>query len=226
MAGTGNSTPQAGDAGVIPVPQAGETPEAISEWLGRGNVTASEVLQARYVPQKGKSLATGLEDHPAWESSDEEENDSGHQGINAKASAAIFELELKEYMKRKEAHQCVPVIAEAMDALNAPQWAEESQQNFERRQNAACRQATISRVPLRAVSDIKTTMSKVVDEEVEILQPPQIPGQHVTIKEEALERSVPAGAENSQVIARRIPMVDSWNEHVNYQRMRNQDLCL
>ncbi|KAG6881017.1 hypothetical protein C0995_003354 [Termitomyces sp. Mi166 len=28
MAGTGNSTPQAGDAGVIPVPQAGETPEA------------------------------------------------------------------------------------------------------------------------------------------------------------------------------------------------------
>ncbi|KAG6870505.1 hypothetical protein C0995_012540 [Termitomyces sp. Mi166 len=28
MAGTGNSTPQAGDAGVIPVLQAGETPEA------------------------------------------------------------------------------------------------------------------------------------------------------------------------------------------------------
>ncbi|KAG6897289.1 hypothetical protein C0995_010652, partial [Termitomyces sp. Mi166 len=28
MAGTGNSTPQAGDAGVIPVPQAGEMPEA------------------------------------------------------------------------------------------------------------------------------------------------------------------------------------------------------
>ncbi|KAG6855285.1 hypothetical protein C0995_006480, partial [Termitomyces sp. Mi166 len=28
MAGTGNSTPQAGDAGVIPIPQAGETPEA------------------------------------------------------------------------------------------------------------------------------------------------------------------------------------------------------
>ncbi|KAG6864038.1 hypothetical protein C0995_006508, partial [Termitomyces sp. Mi166 len=27
MAGTGNSTPQAGDAGVIPVPQAGEMPE-------------------------------------------------------------------------------------------------------------------------------------------------------------------------------------------------------
>ncbi|KAG6892228.1 hypothetical protein C0995_004791, partial [Termitomyces sp. Mi166 len=27
MAGTGNSTPQAGDTGVIPVPQAGEMPE-------------------------------------------------------------------------------------------------------------------------------------------------------------------------------------------------------
>ncbi|KAG6867367.1 hypothetical protein C0995_005033, partial [Termitomyces sp. Mi166 len=163
MAGTGNSTPQVGDAGVIPVPQAGEMPEAsvyrpphmweksdtqnvsasvgillslvypdpsnfigqrrsnveslpqqqggmyahstplrptqvmsprtervgdyqlviqltqyqvsISEWSGRGNVTASEVPQARYAPQEGKSLATGLEDHPAWESSDEEEND-------------------------------------------------------------------------------------------------------------------------------------------------------
>ncbi|KAG6857893.1 hypothetical protein C0995_004356 [Termitomyces sp. Mi166 len=177
MAGTGNSTPQAGDAGVIPVPQAGEMPEAsvyrplhmweesdtqnvsasvgillsliypnpsnfigqrwssveslpqqqggvyvhstplrptqvmsprtervgdyqsvmqptqyqasIPEWLGRGNVTASEVPQVRYAPQEGKSLATGLEDHPAQESSDEEENDSSHQGIDAKASAAV-----------------------------------------------------------------------------------------------------------------------------------------
>ncbi|KAG6858170.1 hypothetical protein C0995_002058 [Termitomyces sp. Mi166 len=134
----------------------------------------------------------------------------------------IFELELEEYMKCKEAHttarstatpaesvdydairhQRVSVIAKAMDALNALQQAEESQQDFERRQNA------------------------VVDEEVEILQPPQIPGQHITIKEEALERSVPAGAENLQVIARRIPMVDSWNERVNYQCMRNQDLHL
>ncbi|KAG6894312.1 hypothetical protein C0995_014628, partial [Termitomyces sp. Mi166 len=162
MAGTGNSTPQADDAGVIPVPQAGETPEAsvyrpphmweesdtqnvsasvgilpslvylnpsdfigqqwssveslpqqqggayahstplrptqvmslcmervgdyqsvmqstqyqasIPKWSERGKVTASEVPQARYVPQEGKSLATGLEDHPARESSDEEEN--------------------------------------------------------------------------------------------------------------------------------------------------------
>ncbi|KAG6893044.1 hypothetical protein C0995_001762 [Termitomyces sp. Mi166 len=70
----------------------------------------------------------------------------------------IFELELKEYMKCKEAHttarstatlaesvdydmirhQRVPVIAEAMDALNTPQQAEEFQQDFERCQNAAC----------------------------------------------------------------------------------------
>ncbi|KAG6859014.1 hypothetical protein C0995_012225 [Termitomyces sp. Mi166 len=129
---------------------------SIPEWLGRGNVTASEVPQARYAPQKGKSLATGLEDHPAQESSDKEENNSSHQGIDAKASTAhvpevesteyiklylqIFKLELEEYMKHKKAHatarstatpadsvdynaikrQRVPVIAEAMDALNAP----------------------------------------------------------------------------------------------------------
>ncbi|KAG6892276.1 hypothetical protein C0995_004566, partial [Termitomyces sp. Mi166 len=159
----------------------------------------------------------------------------------------IFELELEEYMKHKEPcstarstatpadsvdyntirRQQVPVIAEAMDALNAPQQAEESQQDFKRRQNAACQQATISRVLLRAVSDIETTTSKVVDkEEFEILQPPQMPGRQVTIKEEALKRIVPADAENLQVIARRIPLVDSWNERVNYQRMRNQDLHL
>ncbi|KAG6858018.1 hypothetical protein C0995_003355, partial [Termitomyces sp. Mi166 len=92
----------------------------------------------------------------------------------------IFELELEEYMKRKEVCatarstatpadsvdydtircQRVPVIAEAMDALNAPKQVEESQQDFERCQNAEHQQATISGVPLRAVSDIKTTTSK------------------------------------------------------------------
>ncbi|KAG6869647.1 hypothetical protein C0995_001476, partial [Termitomyces sp. Mi166 len=163
MAGTGNSTPQVGDAGVIPVPQAGEMLEAsvyrpphkreksdiqnvsvsvgilpslvypdpsdligqqqssveslpqqqggayahstllrpfqatplctekvrdyklavyltqyqanIPKWSERDNVTTSEVPQAQYVPQEGNSLATGLEDQPAWEFSDEEEND-------------------------------------------------------------------------------------------------------------------------------------------------------
>ncbi|KAG6892887.1 hypothetical protein C0995_002125, partial [Termitomyces sp. Mi166 len=131
----------------------------------------------------------------------------------------IFELELEEYMKCKEAHttarstatpaesvdynairrQRVPVIAEAMDALNAPQQAEESQQDFKRHQNAAHRQATSSRVPLRALSDVETTTSKVVDkEELEILQLPRMPRRHVTIKEEVLERNVPADAESSQ----------------------------
>ncbi|KAG6881369.1 hypothetical protein C0995_002103, partial [Termitomyces sp. Mi166 len=226
MAGTGNSTPQAGDAGVIPVPQAGETPEASvyrpphkqeesdiqnvsasvgilpslvypdpsnfigQRWssveslpqhqggmyahstplrpsqatplrtekvgdyksaLGRGNVAASEVLQVRYAPQEGKSLATGLEDQPARESSDEEENDRSKSTLSVQLKLVlnrfpavtkeltqkrlqlyvlkhmqmlanmgqhvpeedsteyielylqIFELELEEYMKRKEA---------------------------------------------------------------------------------------------------------------------------
>ncbi|KAG6871045.1 hypothetical protein C0995_008847 [Termitomyces sp. Mi166 len=70
----------------------------------------------------------------------------------------IFELELDEYIKHKAAwvtarstatladsvdyntirRQRAPGIAKAMDVLNALQQAEESQQDFERRQNAAC----------------------------------------------------------------------------------------
>ncbi|KAG6895963.1 hypothetical protein C0995_011988 [Termitomyces sp. Mi166 len=117
-----------------------------------------------------------------------------------KLYTCIFKLELKEYMKRKEAratarstatlaesvdYDTIRLIAEAMDALNALQQVEESQQDFERHQNAACQQATSSRVPLRALSDVKTTTSKVVDEEeFEILQPPQMPRRRITIKEE------------------------------------------
>ncbi|KAG6859168.1 hypothetical protein C0995_010987 [Termitomyces sp. Mi166 len=113
-----------------------------------------------------------------------------------KLYTCIFELELKEYMKHKEAHATARstatpaesvdynAIAEAMDALNAPQQVEESQQDFKKCQNAVRWQATSSRVPLRALSDVKTTTSKVVDkEEFEILQLPQMPRQHVTIKE-------------------------------------------
>ncbi|KAG6859089.1 hypothetical protein C0995_007993, partial [Termitomyces sp. Mi166 len=49
--------------------------------------------------------------------------------------------------------------------------AEKSQQDFERHQNAVHQQATSSGVPLRALSDVETTTSKVVDEEdFEILQ--------------------------------------------------------
>ncbi|KAG6892407.1 hypothetical protein C0995_003920, partial [Termitomyces sp. Mi166 len=131
----------------------------------------------------------------------------------------IFELELEEYMKLKEAcatarstatladsvdydairRQRLPVITEAMDALSAPQQADESQQDYERCQNAACRQAMTSRLPLRALSEVETTMFKVVDkEEFEILQLPQIPRRHITIKDEVLERIVPAESENLQ----------------------------
>ncbi|KAG6894070.1 hypothetical protein C0995_015078 [Termitomyces sp. Mi166 len=189
MAGTGNSTPQAGDAGVIPVPQAGEMPEAsvyrlphnweesdtqnvsasvgilpslvyldpsnfigqqwssveslpqqqggayahstllrpiqvmsphmervgdyqsvmhptqyqasIPKWAGRGNVTASEVLQARYVLQKGKSLATGLEDQPAQESSDEE-NDRSKSTLSVQLKMVLnhFPAVTKESMQK------------------------------------------------------------------------------------------------------------------------------
>ncbi|KAG6882475.1 hypothetical protein C0995_014557 [Termitomyces sp. Mi166 len=161
---------------------------SIPKWSRRGNVTASKVPQVQYAPQEGKSLATGLEDHPAWESSDEKENNRSKLTLSVQLKLVlnrfpvvtkelmqkhlqlyvlkhmqmlanmgqhvpevesmeyielylqIFELELEEYMKRKEAHatarstatpaesvdynairhQRVPVIAEAMDALNAP----------------------------------------------------------------------------------------------------------
>ncbi|KAG6892316.1 hypothetical protein C0995_004418, partial [Termitomyces sp. Mi166 len=86
-----------------------------------------------------------------------------------------------------------------MDALNALQQVEESQQDFERRQNAVHQQAMSSGVPLRALSDIETTTSKVVDkEEFEILQLPQMPRWHVTIKEEVLEYNVSADTESLQ----------------------------
>ncbi|KAG6894155.1 hypothetical protein C0995_014913, partial [Termitomyces sp. Mi166 len=197
----------------------------ISEWSGRGNVTASEVLQVQYAPQEGKSLATGLEDHPAQESSDKEENNRLKSTLSVqlklvlnrfpavtkkstqkrlqlyvlkhmqmlanmgqhvpeiesteyiKLYLQIFKLELEEYMKRKEAHTTARSTATPAESVDYD-----------------------------AIRHIETTTSKVVNKEVKILQPPQIPGQHVTIKEEALERSAPAGAENSQVIVRRIPM--------------------
>ncbi|KAG6858403.1 hypothetical protein C0995_000284, partial [Termitomyces sp. Mi166 len=183
------------------------------EWPEKGNIAASEMEQAWYAPQVGssqemsgqqpqighKSLASGLVDQPARESSDKEENDRSKLTLSVqlklvlnhfpavtkelmqkclqlyvvkhmqmlanmgqrvpeedsteyiKLYTRIFELELKEYMKRKEAcatarstatpaesvdydairRQQVPVIAEVMDALNALQQVEESQQDFE-----------------------------------------------------------------------------------------------
>ncbi|KAG6892950.1 hypothetical protein C0995_001976, partial [Termitomyces sp. Mi166 len=81
--------------------------------------------------------------------------------------------------------QRVPSIAEVMDMLNALQQANESQQDFERRQNAACQQATASGVPLQALLKVKAATSKVVDEEkVEGLQQPRMLQCCIMIKEE------------------------------------------
>ncbi|KAG6898463.1 hypothetical protein C0995_009601 [Termitomyces sp. Mi166 len=139
---------------------------SIPEWSGRGNVTASEVLQAQYAPQKGKSLATGLEDHPALESSDEEENNRSKSTLSVQLKLVlncfpavtkesmqkrlqlyvlkhmqmlanmgqhvpevesteyielylqIFELELEEYMKRKEAHATARSTATPADSVD------------------------------------------------------------------------------------------------------------
>ncbi|KAG6874833.1 hypothetical protein C0992_006389 [Termitomyces sp. T32_za158] len=105
----------------------------------------------------------------------------------------IYELELNEYMKRKLARgtatstatpaesvdydavlrQRKPNIAEAMDMLNAPQHANESQQDFERRQNAARRQANTGEMPHRALSEVETAMSYHAGEE-EAEEPPEM----------------------------------------------------
>ncbi|KAG6893609.1 hypothetical protein C0995_016577, partial [Termitomyces sp. Mi166 len=154
-------------------------------------------------------------------------------------------LELNEYMKRKSVQgtatstatlaesvdydavqrQRVPGIAEAMDMLNAPQQANESQQDFKRQQNAVHRQTTASGVHLQALSEVETAMSKVVnEEEVQELQQPRMPWCHVTIKEEVHECLVPEETATLWLAARRVPLVDNWNDCVNYQRIRNHDL--
>ncbi|KAG6870142.1 hypothetical protein C0995_014988, partial [Termitomyces sp. Mi166 len=142
-------------------------------------------------------------------------------------------LELNEYIKHKAARgtalstatpaesvdydaiqrQRAPVIAEAMDMLNALQQVNKSQQDFE------------SGVLLQALSEVKTATSKIVDEEeLEILQPPRTPRRHVMIKEEAHERTAPEGTVTLQLAARPVPLVENWNECINYQRMPNHDL--
>ncbi|KAG6877472.1 hypothetical protein C0992_009900 [Termitomyces sp. T32_za158] len=105
----------------------------------------------------------------------------------------IYELELNEYIKRKPARrtatstatpaesvdyntvlrQCEPNIAEAMDMLNAPQQANESQQDFERRQNAAQRQANTSGMPHQALSEVETATSYHAGEK-EAEEPPEM----------------------------------------------------
>ncbi|KAG6886531.1 hypothetical protein C0992_003551 [Termitomyces sp. T32_za158] len=123
----------------------------------------------------------------------------------------IYELELNEYIKRKLAcgtatstatlaesvdydavlRQREPNIAEAMDMLNAPQQANESQQDFERRQNATQRQANTSGMTHRALSEVETATSyHAGDDEVEELPEMRTPHRCITIKEEEHEESV------------------------------------
>ncbi|KAG6870129.1 hypothetical protein C0992_000960, partial [Termitomyces sp. T32_za158] len=108
--------------------------------------------------------------------------------------------------------------------LNAPQQANESQQDFERQQNAAWRQANTSGMPHRALSEVETATSyHAGDEEAE--EPPEMrtPRRRVTIKEEEREESVPDEPVTPGRVARRVHLVDNWNERVNYQRICNQD---
>ncbi|KAG6881968.1 hypothetical protein C0995_016439 [Termitomyces sp. Mi166 len=117
--------------------------------------------------------------------------------------------------------QQVPGIAKAMDMLNALQQANESQQDFERQQNAA----TASGVLLQALSEVKMATSKVVDEqEVEELQQPRTLWCRVTIKEEVHEHLVLEETATLQLAVRHVLLVDNWNDRVNYQCIRNHDL--
>ncbi|KAG6875934.1 hypothetical protein C0992_001674, partial [Termitomyces sp. T32_za158] len=123
----------------------------------------------------------------------------------------IYELELNEYIKCKLAcgtatstatpaelvdyntvlRQCKPNIAEAMDMLNAPQQANESQQDFERWQNAAQRQANMSGMPHWALSEVETATSYYAgDDEAEELLEMRTPRRCITIKKEEHKESV------------------------------------
>ncbi|KAG6893291.1 hypothetical protein C0992_010571, partial [Termitomyces sp. T32_za158] len=107
-----------------------------------------------------------------------------------------------------------------MDMLNAPQRANESQQDFERWQ-----QANTSGMPHQALSEVEMATSyHAGDEEAE--EPPEMrmPRRRVTIKEEEREESVLDEPVTPGHVARRVHLVDNWNERVNYQRIRNQDL--
>ncbi|KAG6874574.1 hypothetical protein C0992_007426 [Termitomyces sp. T32_za158] len=126
--------------------------------------------------------------------------------------ARIFELELNEYIKCKTAqgtttstatpaesvdydallHQCAPDITEAMDILNAPKQANESQQDYEKRQNAAQWQANTSGMPRQALSEVETATSNFAGEdEANTLPEDRTPRQHIMIKEEECNESIP-----------------------------------
>ncbi|KAG6893542.1 hypothetical protein C0993_000881 [Termitomyces sp. T159_Od127] len=137
--------------------------------------------------------------------------------------ARIFELELKEYIKCKTARgtamstatpaesvdynallrQRAPGIAEAMDILNAPRQANESQQDYKRWQNAARRQANTSGMPRQALLEVETATSHPAGED-EANTPPEdrTLRRRVTIKEEERDESVPEEPVRPQCIVR------------------------
>ncbi|KAG6882984.1 hypothetical protein C0992_010065 [Termitomyces sp. T32_za158] len=112
-----------------------------------------------------------------------------------------------------------------MDMLNAPQRANKSQQDFERWQNAARRQANTSGMPHWALSEVETATSyHAGDEEAEETPERRTPCRHVTIKEEERKESVPNDPVTLRRVAQRVHLVDNWNERVNYQCIHNQVL--
>ncbi|KAG6859927.1 hypothetical protein C0995_001833 [Termitomyces sp. Mi166 len=157
MAGTGNSTPQVGDAGVIPVPQAGETPEASvyrplhkREESDTQNVSASVGIlpslvyldPSDFIGQQWSSVESlpqqqgGVYVHTVTKESTQKRLQLyvlKHMQMLAsmgqrvpevdsteyiKLYIQIFELELKEYMKRKEARATARSTATPADSVD------------------------------------------------------------------------------------------------------------
>ncbi|KAG6881581.1 hypothetical protein C0993_000879 [Termitomyces sp. T159_Od127] len=112
-----------------------------------------------------------------------------------------------------------------MDILNAPRQANESQQDYERWQNAARQQANTGGMPRQALSEVETATSHPAGEdEVNTLPEDRTRRRRVIIKEEERDESVPEEPVRPQCIVRRVHLVDDWNERINYQRIHNQDL--
>ncbi|KAG6892931.1 hypothetical protein C0992_011848, partial [Termitomyces sp. T32_za158] len=135
----------------------------------------------------------------------------------------IFELELNEYIKCKTARgtamstatpaesvdynallrQRAPDIAEAMNILNAPKQVNESQQDYEKHQNAARQQVNTSGMPRQALSEVETATSNPArEDEANNLPEDRTPRQRVTIKEEERNESIPDKPVTPQRVAR------------------------
>ncbi|KAG6871112.1 hypothetical protein C0992_011695 [Termitomyces sp. T32_za158] len=112
-----------------------------------------------------------------------------------------------------------------MDILNVPKQANESQQYYKKRQNAARQQANTSGMPRQALSEVETAMSNLDGEdEANTLPEDRTPRRPITIKEEEHDESIPDKPVMLQRVTGQVHLVDNWNERVNYQRIRNQDL--